>query len=209
MKTVKSFLIPLLLVVLVVGCSDMSNPVASNPTTDLSSGSDNGNSVANGSKGLAGTAGFRNPERYNLWAGQHTLAGYVWVSNDEDEISVSIETIDGWSVNVSHLWAGVNITTLPANKKGIPVIGHFPYRLNQSPFEFSIPVNYNRQTDLFIALQAEVARVSGVDRNGNEIIEHEGAWAGDIPGYGPRWWFYLGYTFEIERDPFQEPGFPE
>ncbi|MCI5221278.1 MAG: hypothetical protein D3924_00995 [Candidatus Electrothrix sp. AR4] len=73
----------------------------------------------------------------DLIAGQHIDVGSVSVElenlygNIEDPVDtlvVTYETDDGWYLDETHLWVKTNDQpTIPANKKGNPKIGNFPY----------------------------------------------------------------------------------
>ena len=57
----------------------------------------------------------------NLIAGQHTVAGSITVSNDDENLFVTYETVDNWLINETHLYVG---TTIPTNSAP----GKFPYK---------------------------------------------------------------------------------
>jgi len=57
----------------------------------------------------------------NLIAGQHTIAGSITVSNDDESLFIAYETVDNWLINETHLYVGVTILTNSAP-------GKFPYK---------------------------------------------------------------------------------
>ena len=57
----------------------------------------------------------------NLIAGQHVVAGLITVSNDDETLFITYETVDNWIINETHLYVG---TTIPT--KSAP--GKFPYK---------------------------------------------------------------------------------
>ncbi len=57
----------------------------------------------------------------NLIAGQHTVAGFITVSNDDENLFIAYETVDNWLINETHLYVG---TTIPTNSAP----GKFPYK---------------------------------------------------------------------------------
>ncbi|MEA1965224.1 MAG: Ig-like domain-containing protein [Candidatus Aerophobetes bacterium] len=59
--------------------------------------------------------------KIDLIAGQHTVAGFITVSNDDKNLFVTYETADNWLINKTHLYVG---TTIPT--KSAP--GKFPYK---------------------------------------------------------------------------------
>lgn len=86
-------------------------------------------------------------ECHDLIAGQHIVVGNVCVTLDEtqdnllirystvpEEGSVSEEFDEGWELVEAQLWTGLQNDVenpLPANKKGNPKIGNFPYLSEQ------------------------------------------------------------------------------
>jgi len=57
----------------------------------------------------------------DLIAGQHTISGSITVSNDDENLFITYETVDNWLINETHLYVG---TTIPT--KSAP--GKFPYK---------------------------------------------------------------------------------
>ena len=57
----------------------------------------------------------------NLIAGQHTVAGFITVSNDDENLFIAYETVDNWLINETHLYIGI---TIPTNSAP----GKFPYK---------------------------------------------------------------------------------
>jgi hypothetical protein len=74
-------------------------------------------------------------KRQPLVAGQNTDVGFVCArvedqdgNGDADTLVVTYETDNGWHLDQTHLWVENNeVPALPANKKGNPKIGNFPY----------------------------------------------------------------------------------
>lgn len=74
-------------------------------------------------------------KRQPLVAGQNTDVGFVCASvedqdgnGDADTLVITYETDNGWHIDQTHLWVKNNEDPmLPANKKGNPKIGNFPY----------------------------------------------------------------------------------
>ncbi|MCW5202118.1 hypothetical protein VU12_04170 [Desulfobulbus sp. US4] len=74
-------------------------------------------------------------KRQTLVAGQNTDVGFVCArvedqdgNGDADTLVITYETDNGWNLDQTHLWVKNNEDpTLPANKKGNPKIGNFPY----------------------------------------------------------------------------------
>lgn len=65
---------------------------------------------------------------FDLLAGQTIPAGSVCVEVNEENLVVSYNTTDGWTLDEVHLWVGSSLASLPKNKSGNPVPGSFPYK---------------------------------------------------------------------------------
>ena len=61
-----------------------------------------------------------------LIAGQHIEAGEVCVEVQGTTLAVTYNMLDDWKLLAAHLWVGLDLGDMPANKKGNPQIGHFP-----------------------------------------------------------------------------------
>jgi len=62
-----------------------------------------------------------------LIAGQHIEAGEVCVVVQGTTLAVTYNMLGDWELIEAHLWAGTDLLDMPANKKGNPKIGNFPY----------------------------------------------------------------------------------
>ncbi len=62
-----------------------------------------------------------------LIAGQHIEAGEVCVEVQGTTLAVTYNMLGDWELLEAHLWAGQDLADMPANKKGNPKIGNFPY----------------------------------------------------------------------------------
>lgn len=62
-----------------------------------------------------------------LIAGQHIEAGEVCVEVQGTNLAVTYNMLGDWEMMEAHLWAGLDLADMPANKKGNPKIGNFPY----------------------------------------------------------------------------------
>lgn len=85
-------------------------------------------------------------ECHPLIAGQHIEAGQVCVEVDEEQknLIVTYEMENGWELIEAHLWAGLDLSQMPANKKGNPKIGNFPYVTGditgRTSYPFTVPL---------------------------------------------------------------------
>ena len=77
-----------------------------------------------------------------LIAGQHIEAGEVCVEIQGPNLAVTYNMSGDWELLEAHLWAGLDLADMPANKKGNPKIGHFPYATGDitgaSSFTFNV-----------------------------------------------------------------------
>jgi len=64
-----------------------------------------------------------------MLAGQHIEAGQVCVEVDAagENLLVTYEMAGGWQLLEAHLWAGLDLVSMPQSKTGNPKIGNFPY----------------------------------------------------------------------------------
>ena len=62
-----------------------------------------------------------------LIAGQHIEAGEVCVQVQGTTLAVTYNMLGDWELIEAQLWAGTDLGDMPANKKGNPKIGNFPY----------------------------------------------------------------------------------
>lgn len=62
-----------------------------------------------------------------LLAGQTIVAGTVCSSIEGENLRVTYATTGGWSLHETHLWAGLNLATMPQTNSGNPKIGNFPF----------------------------------------------------------------------------------
>ena len=143
-----------------------------------------------------------------LIAGQHTDTGSVSVTNDADDLLISVDADAPYLLAEVHIYAGTD--PVPTNNGGNPAPGQFPYTI-----EFPEPVP---SYDLAIALDelgvgcdddlnvAVHATVVSFDREGNEIFE-ETAWGfGDETFEGSRWGWHFDYGICCELPPEEGEG---
>ena len=103
-----------------------------------------------------------------FWAGQHTNAGSVSVSNDADTLYVTFQTTGGWTMGLTHLYVG--LTPPPSYAPG-----SFPNQTTHNPavtsYTYEIPladIGASAGDTVYVAAHAEV-------HNGGQ---NETAWAG-------------------------------
>jgi hypothetical protein len=69
-----------------------------------------------------------NDATFTLFAGQSINAGTVKVKKDNENITITYETTNEWTLSEVHAWIGDDLINLPTNKGGNPTIGLFPYK---------------------------------------------------------------------------------
>jgi hypothetical protein len=132
-------------------------------------------------------------KRQPLVAGQNIDVGYVCArvedqdgNGDADTLVVTYETDNGWNLDETHLWVKNNEDpVLPANKKGNPKIGNFPYvseNVADTVKEVEIPLeNFGDLHEMLcngsgmaLELNADLAAHASVV---NDALGQETAWA--------------------------------
>ena len=63
-----------------------------------------------------------------LYAGQSVVAGEVAVSVVDNELWITYETTEGWTLNEVHAWVGKVLSQMPQTGTGNPQVGRFPYK---------------------------------------------------------------------------------
>lgn len=140
---------------------------------------------------------------FTLWAGQTINAGTLTVYNDKDNLYLTFNSTEGYQDVTENIkvWAGTDLLNLPVNSQGVPVNGDFPYKLTVASGEkiatMTIPLAGIVDYDETVCGKQIIHVVAHVDikaPDGNGGYTEETAYAGDIPGETPRWWFRLEYT---------------
>lgn len=132
---------------------------------------------------------------YKLYAGQNIDAGYITINNDNDYLYVTYNTTGGWALKCTQLYVG-SLEDIPANKKGNPQIGHFPYKNCPSSYQtehtYKIPLDEVDEC-FIVAAHAEVVLL---DEEGEEMQE-ETAW-GDGKAFNDKgsWAMYMNYCLQ-------------
>ncbi len=111
-----------------------------------------------------------------LFAGQHIDAGFVTINDDGTNLTVTIQTENGWELTESHVHVGDELTDFPLTKKGSPKVGHFEFSESHDPgtteFTYTIPLPDDVDKDgIIIAVHAVVVQVEG-----EVIVAEETAW---------------------------------
>lgn len=117
-------------------------------------------------KVLANTA--VDPFVTDLIAGQHTDVGDVLVWNDEENLYVKYLISEvGLCLDETHLHVATSLADIPQTKKGNPIPGQFAYQNDHIPcvdeYTYSIPLNWEPGTSLFLAAHAVVRSLEGLE----------------------------------------------
>jgi len=153
------------------------------------------------------------PATWTLTAGQTIDVGTVTVNNDATNLYVTYTlTYPNATFGTLHLWVGNDLTNVPAVSNGpnagTPIPGQFPYQYTNDPdwtltsYTFTVPLASLSITDVTGAcpLTLYVVTHAEVDLDGDGGGDHETAFGGDLPGSGPRWWFYGAYCLLCDFD---------
>ncbi len=146
-----------------------------------------------------------NTSEYPIWAGQNMEIGILSIYNDSTYIYVQFSLFEDndWLIEETHVHISAELAGIPATQNGpnagIPIPGQFDYSNDHDPLvtEYTYAIElapYDFECDQTIVIAAHAAVVM-LDDEG-EVIDDETAWGGDIPGPGPRWWFYAEYTIQ-------------
>jgi hypothetical protein len=172
-------------------------------------GTDRANSFAS-MEGVVGTASnsasaitFCKTRDFCLWAGQTINTGKVVIANDDNNLYVIINSLEGFQ-NVAEnvkIWVGDNLVDLPQTNKGTPIPGQFPYKLKVDPsytwYTVTIPFSSIKTSGkldcsgkgLYVYVHVDaIAKKKG-----------ETAWGGNCLADGPirtqgRWYYNMTYS---------------
>lgn len=137
------------------------------------------------------------PDLYPIWAGQNIQAGNMAVWNDSFNIYVQFNLVDGWLLEETHVQLDTDLVGDWIHDDGTPIPGQFDYIMTFNPmiatYTQVIPLAdymYVIGDTILIAAHASVKKYNPM----TESYQQETAWGGNIPGPGPRWWFYMQYV---------------
>jgi hypothetical protein len=128
-------------------------------------------------------------EVFPLLAGQTIAAGTVSIWRDASKLYVKYDVNSTFDIDETHVWAGTDLSALPANNAGIPEPGHFAsVKDDYAAGTKTATVSLNFQSawegqPLYIFAHAKLLYSSG---SGDET-----GWAGDNTLDIARWNFYM------------------
>lgn len=150
--------------------------------------------------GFASADGECEPVTVDLIAGQHTDSGDMVISNDNESLSVSYATQDGWKLTETHVHVACTLSGIPQTKTGNPKVGNFDYQRTYNPpvtedtYEISLE-GLNCDSVVIAAHAVVVKAVNGV------IVKTETGW-GEGPGFpGKNWAMYVNYDLQDCEEP--------
>ncbi len=130
-----------------------------------------------------------------LYAGQDIEVGYVKITNDAENVYVSfVITEDDWAIYETNVAVEQAVGTIPTNKKGNPVVGHFEYSSEHSGIEqYTVTAPLSElQGDIVVAAHAVVENIK-VD------VLADGPYEGsDIVDYAQGTGMNSGMQFPVE-----------
>jgi hypothetical protein len=140
-----------------------------------------------------------------LYAGQHIEAGHARIWNDADNLYISYETVDGWLLAETHLYAG---KTDPAELTSSP--GQFPYSAEHEPqassYIYTIPLDSIDSYHLTKSKKWEADQDPGIEPGdvifiaAHAVVTKDGseetAWADGYQFPGNNWATYFDYTVQ-------------
>jgi len=146
---------------------------------------------------------------YTLFAGQDIDAGTVTIETTDENLVVTYQTNEGWSLGTTHLYAGT-LEGLPTTGAGNPKHGQFPYAQEAEDGQltnmvvYTIPLSEVELTDgdgdsgaascIYLAAHAELHKSSS-DEESEGDAEETGYAAWDIEFDGNRWGGLVEYCF--------------
>ena len=181
------------------GCSGSSSFASNDPGC---SGDGDGDGDGDGGRGDGGVC---QPHETDLIAAQHDDTGSIYVANDDDSLSLSIETAAGYLLSEVHVYVGTG--PIPTNNGGAVAPGQFPYTqefmLPQAGYELELSLDdlgVGCDDSLNVAVHAVVISIQD-----GQLVYEETAW-----GFGPeefRSSWGWGFDYAICCEP--EPEVPE
>ncbi|HPT72412.1 MAG TPA: hypothetical protein PLE74_09050 [Candidatus Cloacimonadota bacterium] len=137
-----------------------------------------------------------NTVTYPIYINHNQNIGTMTVSNDETNLSVTYALDGNWKLKKTYLHVATTFDGIPHGSSGVPLFGQFNYHNVHNPtvnqYTYIIPLTDLGVTigeSLYLAANASVfGDLHSLDAN-----HHEDAWAGDIAGPGPKWWYYIHF----------------
>ncbi len=157
----------------------------------------------------------------DLIACQNINVGQVTVWNDGDNLYVEYETNEEWCIIETHLEVATSLEGIAQTKKGNPKPGQFTYssshELFTSEYTYTIPLEWEYDTELFIAAHAVVVNSDNIitlttDSNlGVATVSYcmqETAWGDGYDFPGRNWATYFIYELQELYRPLNLPTDP-
>jgi hypothetical protein len=121
----------------------------------------------------------------DLFAGQTTDVGDLFVWNDTTNLYVQFSLSSGWCMSESHLAVATDVAAVPKTKTGNPIPGQFAYKATHTPcvstYTYTVPLvaGWDVGANLVLAAHAKVQGTERVTNGGFEDDEVAGVngWA--------------------------------
>ncbi len=134
-------------------------------------------------------------DNFNLWAGQDNLAGFVNISNDNENFYILIDTNDSADLQEVHIYMYTDANSLPDKR---PAPGLAPYTV-ENIYDDSIVVTIpipeaidpNNLEDFYFIIHAALVEDAVGAEDGTSLAGETAYAGGEEPGYsGKGAWFY-------------------
>lgn len=134
-----------------------------------------------------------NITHYDFIAGQHILAGHIYVGNDNDSLYIQVSSSAGFQGAQENLKIAFNDEPF----SGRPAAGHFPYKYNLNPTDTVVYLSFSL-AELGLTCDTEPFYIT----LHGDVTAGETAWGGIIVENDKPWWAYITYEPEcckVER----------
>ncbi len=182
-----TLVLPALLIVIALGCSQSSDPIRGEFNPPLSPGRPMG---IDNPCGLVTTV--------TLFAGQTIDVGTVVIANDGANLCVTYNTAGDWFLTENHLDIALTPEEIPQTGSGNPRPGQFtcshtlqtPVQSDEHCFTLD-ELGYQPGDALYIAAHSKVIRIEN-----DRTVQTETAWGDGLPFPGANWATYIEHTVQ-------------
>jgi hypothetical protein len=141
-----------------------------------------------------------------LIAGQNYDIGTAVVTLDDGELCITLNTVNGWVMNETHVAVAPVLDSIPQTGSDNPQVGKFYFGTEHDPAVTTYtyccdPLDFIWEPgEIFIAIHAAVVKL---DENG-DVIQEETAWAEGPEFPGRSWATYVNYQVNDCNGPGEE-----
>lgn len=136
---------------------------------------------------------------YCLWANKTTSIGSVTVSNDAENLYVTVNAVQDFRDVLENIkvWVGDNLDLLPKTSNNTPIAADFPFKANATGNSHTLTIPFSsidvyngkitcNNSSLYVFVHVDIS-ISGSSQ--------ATAWGGCLPGKdSPNWYFYDTYV---------------